>query len=126
MSVFVVCLRRESKAPAPVLMSSTGTGIDRFCVVAFVGLVVVRVYGVVPLLLALGGHCAEGVERVVDVSSLGGWMDMAWRPKSPVDVLSESRSRGLFPFQPDLEDCMLFSRASLQVEWPQTTRWRAW
>jgi hypothetical protein len=61
-SVCVVCLRRESKAPAPVLMSSTGTGIDRFCVVAFVGLVVVRVYGVVPLLLAVGGYCADGAE----------------------------------------------------------------
>jgi hypothetical protein len=48
MSVFVVCLRRETQAPAPVLVSSMGTGIDGFYVVAFVGFVVVRVYGVVP------------------------------------------------------------------------------
>jgi hypothetical protein len=48
MGVFVVCLRRESQVPAPVLLSSMRWGIDGFYVVAFVGFVVVRVYGVVP------------------------------------------------------------------------------
>lgn len=33
-----------------------------------------------------------------------------------------SRLRMMGPFQPFFEHCMLFSRASLQAEWPQTTR----